>query len=96
MIGWSLDTDAQDTGTTRVTYDVWERLAQGSRIEVVTVPGDTERYYRHDIYVSPGNFAFDRVLLVGEIVGIVAGVLSLIIAIVQDRRSAAWMPIGEP
>lgn len=39
----------------------------GKKIQILYVPGDNAPYLKDDIFVEPGNFVFDFVLLFGEL-----------------------------
>ena len=56
---------------TSVFEEKWVALKVGDPLEIVSIPGSSGTYLRHgDIYVSPGNFVFDIVLLLLEVFGI--------------------------
>jgi hypothetical protein len=64
--------------------DYWESVNIGDRIDVVTV--DDDQYVKGgSVYASKGNFVFDVVLLVAEILGVIVCVVLLV---VRARRSS--------
>jgi len=46
-----------------VSPEVWRSMRVGDSVEVVRVPGDDAAYLRNGVFVEPGNFVFDLVLL---------------------------------
>ena len=48
----------------------WATVNVGDRIEIVHIPWSDDTYLKDGIYVSFGNFAFDIVLLILELLGI--------------------------
>jgi len=64
-ISWG-DTPIREVGAhrTNIEREQWESLRVGALVETVRIPGDPSPYLRrNDIFVSPGNFAFDFALL---------------------------------
>ncbi|MEM8640717.1 MAG: hypothetical protein AAGG51_18150 [Cyanobacteria bacterium P01_G01_bin.54] len=78
-IAWS-ETDIREIGNHRlnVTQEDWHRVEIGELIEVVSLPTDDHLYLRNGIFVSPENFVFDGVLLVGELT--IATIMSIRLA----------------
>jgi hypothetical protein len=71
-IGWtSRDVDEPGNHRINVGADQWARLQNGDPIEILTVGNDPTPELRDGVYTEPGNFAFDVVLLLLEIAGIV-------------------------
>jgi hypothetical protein len=56
----------------------WDKIHEYSQIEVVAFRGGREVYYRNSIFVDPGNFAFDFVLLTAEVIGILVGLFGMV------------------
>lgn len=63
-ISWT-DRSIQEIGDHRLNLELeqWHSLQVGDPIEIVRVPGDQWPHTRDGIFVSPGNFVFDSVLL---------------------------------
>ncbi|GEM_PF-5528146 len=66
-----------EQGEDQVARGEWEHLQIGMPIGIVRVPGERRWFYRHSIYVSAGNFAFDYVLLATETLVAVYAIWSL-------------------
>ena len=67
--------------------DYFERVEIGDTIEVVTVDG--EQYVKGgDVYTSEGNFIFDIVLLVAEVVGVIVCIVLLVFRRPRSRRAS--------
>ena len=58
--------------------DYWDGVSVGDTVEIVVVDGE-QHVTGGDVYTSKGNFMFDIVLLVAEIVGAIVCVVLLIL-----------------
>ncbi len=69
------DQDVHKVGPHRLNVfaETWEALSVGDPVEIITVPGDPAPHLRDGIFASDSSFAFDLVLLTGELG--VAGVM---------------------
>jgi hypothetical protein len=85
-ISWTSE-DIRQPGNhrTNIPREQWANLRIGDPVEIITVGDDPAPYVRDDIFVSPGNFGFDIVLLVAEVSGIVLAVRGLLRA--RDRAN---------
>ncbi|MDF1667396.1 MAG: hypothetical protein P1V97_36960 [Planctomycetota bacterium] len=50
----------------RVSKERWDKMKVGQRLNIVTVPGEGERYLMNGLFASPAQFLFDLTLLFGE------------------------------
>jgi hypothetical protein len=76
----------------RVPEDVWQVIKLGDQIEVIEVPGEENPHLRNDIFVEPGQFNFDYVLLAGEL--ITAGAV-FVLLILRYRRLRTFGGSGD-
>jgi len=83
-ISWTRD-DIRLPGNhkSNIRYERWAKLKIGDPIEIITVGNDPTTYTRDDIFVEPGNFVFDLVLLAGEL----AGIILVIRGFLRKRRA---------
>jgi hypothetical protein len=65
-----------------VSPEVWGSMRVGDSVEIVRVPGDDAAYLNNGVFVEPGNFVFDYVLLAAEIVT----ALVMVILLFKSRR----------
>ncbi|MBC8139415.1 MAG: hypothetical protein H8F28_26355 [Fibrella sp.] len=70
-ISWTQD-DIRSRGNhrTNLVHDRWTAIRIGDPIDIITVGSDPAPYVHDDIFVDPGNFVFDFVLLAIEATGI--------------------------
>ena len=68
-----------------VSPEGWQRMRVGDSVEVVRVPGDDAAYLRNGVFVEPGNFVFDYVLLAAELIT----ALVMVILLFRSRRGRA-------
>jgi hypothetical protein len=66
----------------RVPPEVWEGIREGDPIEVVHIAGSP--YLRIGVFVEPGNFVFDCVLLVAEVT---VALVMLVLLLIWRRQS---------
>ena len=71
-VGWGVG-PTQQPGPHRLNlpFAAWSALHTGDLIEIIWLPFDHLPYTRDDIFVQPGQFAFDGVLLVLELTGLI-------------------------
>jgi len=71
-IAWE-GADITQRSTFRETLDEeqWETINIGDKVAIAYYRDDPEPYKLDGIYVSPGNFVFDLILLIGEILVII-------------------------
>ncbi|HEY9062227.1 MAG TPA: hypothetical protein VIO64_17265 [Pseudobacteroides sp.] len=82
-ISWgNQDISVRGNHRTNVEKEIWDSINIGDKIELVYVPGDTSAYLKDGIFVGPGNFIFDIVLLLGEL----TTVFIFIIQLIKSRR----------
>ena len=72
------------TRRVRVPEEVWQETEVGDEIDLIEIPGDNQPYLRNDIFVEPGQFILDYIILAGEL--ITALVMAILIYI-HFRRS---------
>ena len=67
-IAWT-DRSIREVGDHRINLqrERWNALEVGATLEIIKAPGDPVPYLREGIFVSPGNFVLDFVLLAAEI-----------------------------
>jgi hypothetical protein len=73
-----------------VSPEDWQSMRVGDSVEVVRVPGDDAAYLRNGVFVEPGNFVFDYVLLAAEI--ITALVMVILLFMSRRGRTPALTP----
>lgn len=62
----------------------------GDTVEVVRVPDDDSAYLRNGVFVEPGNFVFDLVLLAVTLGVAVASAGRLLWWLFRGRKEAFW------
>ena len=67
-------------GRGNVSPEVWAKMRVGDSVEVSRVPGDDAAHLRNGVFVEPGNFVFDFVLLA----------LTLGVAVASAGRLLLW------
>ena len=77
------------SGEDQISSELWDRLREGSLIEVVSVGNPPHYYAANTIFADTGNYAFDICLLIAEFSGILCGLTLLI-----PKRSSS--PKGSP
>ena len=95
---WNLDWELPDPKTgerikaqSQMELDDWNRLQIGSTVEIARVGNDL--HCVNSVFVSPGNFVFDYVLLFGEIVGLVGGLGWFIVAdVIKPNKPKSTKP----
>lgn len=55
-----------ENGRLDIGEERWATLEVGQCLEIVTLPGESERYLKNDEALSNGQFLFDGLLLLGE------------------------------
>lgn len=65
-----------------VTKEKWNMMKLGDKLEIIHVKGDKHPYLRDGIFVDPGNFIFDIVLLIAEL-GLA---IYFSVALIRDRK----------
>ena len=73
-----------------VSPEVWETMTVGDPVEVIRVPGDEDAYLRNGVFVEPGNFVFDIVLLSVGLCVAVASAGRLLWWLIRGRRVPFW------
>ncbi|OWK41854.1 hypothetical protein [Fimbriiglobus ruber] len=73
-----------------VSPEVWESMKMGDRVEVAYVPCDDAAYLRNGVFVEPGNFVFDFVLLAVTLGVSVASAGRLLWWWFKGRKVAFW------
>jgi hypothetical protein len=73
-----------------VSAETWASMKVGDPVEVVSVPGDKAGYLRDGVYVEPGNFAFDLVLLAVAACVALASTGRLLWWLARGRRVPFW------
>jgi hypothetical protein len=73
-----------------VSPEIWTNVKVGDSIEVVHVPGDDAGYLKNGVFVEPGNFVFDYVLLAAEI--ITALVMVILLFVLRHRQTPELTP----
>jgi hypothetical protein len=73
-----------------VSPEVWESMKEGDSVEVVRVPGDESAYLRNGVFVEPGNFVFDFVLLALAVGVAVTSLGRLLWWLFRGRKPAFW------
>jgi hypothetical protein len=70
-ISWdTLDIRTPSLHRLNVTAERWAHLAVGDSVRLYRVPGSSLTYASGDIYTSPGNFAYDILLLCLAVLGL--------------------------
>lgn len=82
-ISWT-ERDIKQVGEhrTNVTKEKWDDMNIGDKIELLYIKGGSEPFLRDDIFVEPGSFVIDLILLTIE----VGGAVILICQLIRNRR----------
>jgi hypothetical protein len=78
------DINRRGAHRTNMVYEQWTTAKVGDPLEIVYIPLSGDTYLRDGIYVSFGNFAFDVLLLILELLGI-----SFAIRVLR-QKTRAW------
>jgi hypothetical protein len=73
-----------------VSPEVWAKMRVGDSVEVARVPGDDAGHLRNGVFVEPGNFVFDFVLLALTLGVAVASAGRLLLWWYRGRQEACW------
>ncbi len=91
MVSWTQQDIRQPSKfRTNIPYNRWVKSNIGDPIEIITIGSDPSPYVQDDIFVEPGNFVFDFLLLATELSGIALVIRAFLREKPREKRKHSY------